>query len=261
MKKIALVVCFLAGLVSLQAQKLVLFEDFEGSSLDSTLWNIEKGNGCPDLCGWGNNELQLYGDESIGFEDGNLVITARKEGDAYHSARINTKDKFEFRYGTVEIRANIPEGKGLWPAFWMLGSNIDEVGWPVCGEIDILEYVGREPGMVFTSMHTASSHGNTINTQKTYIDNIEKGFHLFRADWTPESITFSVDGEKVYTYAPKEKNEETWPYDQPFYLLLNMAIGGNFGGPEVNDAIFPARYVIDYIKVYQAEDITSKTRR
>jgi len=155
------------------------------------------------------------------------------------------------KYGRVEARAKLPVGHGIWPAIWMLGSNITEVGWPLCGEIDILEYVGREPDMVFNSLHTKDSHGNTVNTKKTKIETIEEGFHTYTADWTPEKIDFYVDGNLMYTFAPEHKTEEIWPFNQPFYLILNMAVGGNFGGPEVDDSIFPQEFVIDYIRVYK----------
>ena len=133
----------------------------------------------------------------------------------------------------------------------MLGSNIKQVGWPKCGEIDILEYIGKEPHKVFTSLHTQDSHGQTINTKKTTVDDIEQGYHIYAVDWDSEKISFSIDGTDVYVYQPQVKNENNWPFSQPFYIILNMAIGGDFGGPEVDDAIFPQQFSIDYIKVYQ----------
>ena len=142
-------------------------------------------------------------------------------------------------------------GQGIWPAFWMLGSNISEVQWPLCGEIDLLEYVGREPGEIFTSLHTKASHGNTINTKKTKLPAIEDGYHIYAADWNKDQIEFFVDGESVYTFIPKNKTQAEWPFDQPFYLLLNLAVGGNFGGPEVDNSIFPQEFIIDYVRVYQ----------
>lgn len=226
-------------------------ENFDGDELDSSVWTFELGNGCPNLCGWGNNEPQSYTDTNHRLEDGNLHITVKKEGAIYTSTRIITKDKFEFTYGKIETRAKLPVGTGVWPAFWMLGSNIDEVSWPLCGEIDIVEYVGREPDMIFNSLHTQSSFGNTVNTKKTRIEDIEEGFHIYEANWTNKRIEFSVDGELLYTYNPINKNVNTWPFDQPFFMILNVAVGGNFGGPEIDDSIFPQEFVIDYIKVYK----------
>lgn len=231
--------------------KLIWEESFNGDTLDTNTWNYELGDGCPNLCGWGNNERQIYTKTNHRLADDKLIITAQKQDSIYTSTRITTKGKKEFMYGRMEARAKLPIGQGLWPAFWMLGSNISEVGWPQCGEIDILEYVGREPDMVFTSLHTQDSHGNTINTQKTTFEDIEEGFHTYAADWSPDSIKFYVDEQLVYTFAPDNKSEDIWPFDQPFYFIINLAIGGNFGGPEVDDTIFPQEFVIDYVRVYE----------
>ena len=179
-----------------------------------------------------------------------LYIKAEKENDHFTSTRITTKGKKTFQYGRFEVRAKLATGKGVWPAFWLLGSNIDQVGWPLCGEIDVLEYVGRAPEEIFTSLHTKAGHGDNASTKTTPIPNIEQGFHLYAADWTQDQIVFSVDGTEVYTFDPEEKTEEIWPFNQPFYLLVNLAIGGNFGG-DVDEQIFPQEFVIDYIRVYQ----------
>ncbi|CAH0335263.1 glycoside hydrolase family 16 protein [Flavobacterium sp. CHNK8] len=249
-----ILVCFLifnCSFAQVGTRKLVWEEHFDEKSLNEKTWNIELGDGCPN-CGWGNNERQLYTADNHKIEKSCLVITAKKEADnKYTSTRITTKGKKEFQYGRFEARAKLPVGQGIWPAFWMLGSNIDQVGWPMCGEIDILEYVGKEPDMVFTSLHTQDSHGNTINTKKTKIESIEEGFHLYTIEWTPDKIEFFVDAKLVYTFQPESKTQAVWPYNQPFYFIINMAIGGNFGGPEVDDAIFPQKFYIDYIKVYQ----------
>ena len=229
-------------------------EEFEGAALSEDTWNFQMGNGCPGICGWGNNELQHYTRTNHRLEEGKLFITVRKEGEGYTSTRITTREKMEFQYGRVEVRAKLPVGTGVWPAIWMLGSNIEEVGWPACGEIDIMEYVGREPGIVHTSLHTPDSHGNTTNTQKTRVADIEDGFHLYALEWDPEGIRFFVDGIQVYEFAPEAKTKETWPFDQPFYLVLNTAVGGNFGGPKVDDSIFPQEFVIDYIRIFKCPE-------
>ena len=249
----ALLVLLIAYSGNAQNQKLVWAEEFDGQSLEEASWNYELGDGCPNLCGWGNNERQIYTKENHRLEDGKLIITAKKDGDTYTSTRITTKDKHEFQYGRMETRAKLPVGHGLWPAFWMLGANISEVGWPACGEIDILEYVGREPGEIFTSLHTPDSHGNTINTKKTQFPDIEDAYHVYAAEWSPEKIDFFVDDQLVYTFNPEDKTEAVWPFDQPFYFILNLAIGGNFGGPEVDDTIFPQEFSIDYVRVYELE--------
>jgi beta-glucanase (GH16 family) len=231
-------------------RQLVWEENFDGETLNENHWNFELGDGCPN-CGWGNKERQLYTKENHKLVNGTLVITAKKDGDKYTSTRITTKNKKEFQYGRMETRAKLPVGYGIWPAFWMLGSNFKEVGWPKCGEIDILEYIGREPHMVFTTLHTQDSHGNSINTKKTSFPNIEDGFHVFAMDWTKDKMDFFVDDILVYTFQPENKTEDIWPYNQPFYFLVNVAIGGNFGGPKVDDAIFPQDFTIDYIRVYK----------
>ncbi|WP_340066022.1 glycoside hydrolase family 16 protein [Ascidiimonas aurantiaca] len=243
---------FVTGAVSSQEYTTLVWEEqFEGKTLDHNSWSFELGDGCPSLCGWGNNERQIYTKVNHKLKNGYLIITAKKEDSIYTSTRIVTKNKKTFQYGRIEIKAKLPAGKGLWPAFWMLGSNIDKVKWPACGEIDVLEYVGKEPHTVFTSLHTTSSHGNTVNSKKTCIPDIEKGFHVYEALWTPERITFLIDRKKVYEYAPENKTPDNWPFNQPFYFIINLAIGGNFGGPYVDNTIFPQNFVVDYIRVYQ----------
>lgn len=250
-KRLLLIMLWVSAVSTSQESIPFWEENFDGDTLNEDFWNFELGDGCPKLCGWGNNELQIYTRKNHKLKDGKLVITVEKKDTIYTSTRITTKGKKEFKYGRIEIRAKLPLGKGLWPAFWMLGSNIDEVGWPLCGEIDILEYIGKEPNKIFTSLQTEDSHGNTINTKKTTIENIEVGFHNYAVEWTKDKIEFYIDDKLFYTFSPEEKNKKTWPFDQPFYLLLNVAVGGNFGGPEVDDSIFPQTFEIDYIKVYK----------
>lgn len=234
-----------------QKRTLVWEENFNGSNLDESIWNFELGDGCPNLCGWGNNELQTYTNTNQEVSDGKLTIKAKKEGNLYTSTRITTKEKKEFKYGRIEARAKLAPGIGLWPAFWLLGSNISNAGWPKCGEIDILEHVGKEPNLVYTTVHTQESHGNSINTKKTIFPDIQDGFHIYAIDWTENKIDFFVDEKLVYTYGPELKNENSWPFDQPFYIIINLAVGGNFGGPEVDQTIFPESFIIDYVKVFQ----------
>ena len=253
MKKTVVLVALVLDLFCLQAQerKLVWSDEFDGNELNQDHWALIVGDGCPQLCGWGNDELQVYTDQNHRIENGLLYIKAEREGDHYTSTRISTKGKKAFQYGRFEVKAKLAVGKGVWPAFWLLGTNIDQVGWPLCGEIDVLEYVGRSPQEIFTSLHTQAGHGDNATTKATRIENIEEGFHIYSADWTKDKITFYVDGQNVYTFAPKDKSQEVWPYNQPFYLLLNLAIGGNFGGKEVDHTVFPQEFVIDYIRVYQ----------
>jgi beta-glucanase (GH16 family) len=252
MKKV-LILLFIGNFCLAQQtkRKLVWEENFSEPVLNESIWNFELGDGCPNLCGWGNNERQVYTTKNHEIKNGNLIIHAKKEGNSYTSTKITTKDKKIFQYGRMEARAKLPVGHGIWPAFWMLGQNISQVGWPKSGEIDILEYIGREPHMVFTTLHTQDSHGNSINTKKTSFPNIEEGFHVFALDWTKDKMDFFVDDVLVYTFQPEIKNENTWPFDKQFYFILNVAIGGNFGGPAVDDTILPQDFIVDYIKVYQ----------
>ena len=253
MKNILLLFGLLSCFFMLNAQErsLVWSDEFNGTELNEKDWSFELGDGCPALCGWGNKERQIYTKRNHRLENGMLFIQARKENDRYTSMRISSKGKKEFQYGRFEIRAKLAVGGGVWPAFWLLGSNIDEVGWPLSGEIDVLEYVGRAPQEIFTTLHTQDKNGDFANTKTTHIPKIEEGFHVYAAEWDAESITFFIDGVNVYTFAPKEKTAAIWPFDQPFYLLLNLAIGGHFGGPEVDDDIFPQEFIVDYIRVYQ----------
>ena len=238
-------------MVSCQKKEHLIWQDnFDGTSLNELFWNFDIGNGCPN-CGWGNNELQIYTKKNYTAKNGLLTIIAKLEDSVYTSTRITTKNKFSFQYGTIKMRAKLPIGNGVWPAFWMLGYNIDTAKWPQCGEIDIMEYVGKEPNTIYTSLHTPQSFGNTINTKKTKITSIEDGFHIYTVNWTRNKIEFFIDNKWVYTFAPENKTEKVWPFNKPFYVLLNLAIGGNFGGPEVDNTIFPQKFVIDYIKVYK----------
>lgn len=248
-KSLLLGTFLLAGSVFSASAQVIFEEHFEGDSLNMENWNYEEGDGCPNLCGWGNNERQIYNRNYVKVEDGKLVITAVKEGDKYFSGKINSRDKVEFKYGTIEIRARLATGEGLWPALWMLGTNIGEVGWPASGEIDLMEYVGREPNTIYTTLHTTAAHGDSGNSKKTYIEGIEEGYHLYKTVWTEKDITYFVDGKKVYTFVPEKYDEAHYPFRQPFYFLVNMAVGGNFGGPEVDDSVFPAQFYVDYIKV------------
>ncbi|MEC8883572.1 MAG: glycoside hydrolase family 16 protein [Bacteroidota bacterium] len=253
MKKILVFIAIISFGVHAQERKLMWSDEFNGDALDLTSWNFELGDGCPNLCGWGNNERQVYTKENHRLEDGKLIITAKKEGDRYTSTRITTQGKHEFQYGRMEARAKVAVGQGIWPAFWMLGSDIKEVGWPASGEIDILEYVGREEDMVYTTLHVPAGHGDSAFSKKTKFEDIEEGYHVYAAEWSPEQIEFFVDDQSVFVYSPEDKTKAVWPFDQPFYFIINLAIGGNFGGPEVDDSIFPQEYAIDYVRVYQLE--------
>jgi len=248
---IFLFLVFLVLTGSKQTQELIFEEHFDGTLLNESYWNYELGDGCPNLCGWGNNERQVYTKENVSLRDGNLIITATQDSAMYQSGRITTAKKVEFQYGIIEVRAKLPLGKGVWPAIWMLGNDIKSVGWPACGEIDIMEYAGKNPNTIHTTLHTSDSHANSKNTKVVRNDDIEYGFHNYKCHWTKDSISFFIDSNLVYTFNPYVKNDKTWPFDKPFYVILNLAIGGNFGGPEIDDSIFPREFLVDYVKIYK----------
>jgi len=249
-KTVLIVVTLLvAGSVFSQSKrgyKLVWQDHFCGKTIDSTVWTNEVASP-----GWVNNELQRYTNgENARIEKGKLFITARKENNEYTSARLITKNKKLFTYGIIEIKAKLPKGEGTWPALWMLGNNIDQVGWPKCGELDIMEHVGYNTGVVHASVHNDSGYGATPYSGKINIEKPYDKFHIYAMAWTENHIIFYVDGRIVYSYKPEKKNAATWPFDKPAFLIFNIAIGGTWGG-KVDDGIFPTTMVIDWVKFYQ----------
>lgn len=238
------------------AWKLSWQEEFNYEGLpDSSKWGYDIGGH-----GWGNNELQYYTDANIANASvggGSLKLTAlqqKRENRDYTSARLVTKGKADFTYGKIEIRAKLPPGRGLWPAFWMLGSNHPVVNWPDCGEIDILEHVGFEKDSVFGTIHT-KTYNHVRKTQKgkkVFINDPYGEFHLYAIEWTPERLDFLLDDSLYYHTANEHKTTAEWPFDNPFYLIVDLAIGGNLGGRKgVDDTVFPAVLEVDYIRVYK----------
>ncbi|MFH0759591.1 MAG: family 16 glycosylhydrolase [Bacteroidota bacterium] len=244
------------GSLPLQAQcyELVWAEEFDSTGVpDTETWNFETGGG-----GWGNNELEYYkSDTSNAYvEDGTLVITARKEsygGREYTSARLTTKDKFEFQYGKIEARMRLPYGQGIWPAFWMLGENISEAGWPACGEIDIMEMIGggaRENtvhGTVFWDHNGSNADYGQPYSLPTGI--FADTFHLFSVEWTPQTIRWFVDGTRynIIDIKPSPLSE----FHNEFFVILNLAVGGNWPGSPDATTVFPQHLEVDYIRVYK----------
>jgi len=235
---------------------LVWSDEFDvNGSPDTSKWNYDIGTGCPNVCGWGNNELQYYTSrsENVIIDGGILKIISKKEayqGAEYTSTRMKTQEKFDFKYGKVEIRAKLPIGGGTWPALWMLGSNITTVSWPACGEIDIMEHRGNVPGTVSSAIHTPSSFGNTVNKGTKFISDVTTEFHIYSVDWTSEKIEFSIDGIVHYTYNPSVKDSNTWPFDANQFIILNVAMGGTFGGA-IDTDFEESKMEIDYVRVYQ----------
>lgn len=213
-------------------------------------WGYDLGAG-----GWGNGESQLYTDrpDNSIVANGSLVITAKREdygGEQFTSARLKSQGLQEFQYGRIDIFAKLPEGGGTWPALWMLGANIETVGWPACGEIDIMEHVGNNPGYVQSAIHTPSSNGNTVNKGGIDIMNQSSEFHLYSMNWSADQISFLVDDEIIYTYNPVIKDAATWPFDADQFLIFNIAMGGSLGGT-IDPAFVESTMEIDYIRVYQ----------
>ncbi|MBI5769425.1 MAG: glycoside hydrolase family 16 protein [Verrucomicrobia bacterium] len=223
--------------------------------------------GAPDPAKWGyetgrvrNREAQFYTTdrrENARIENGHLVITARREpwqGAGYTSASVVSEGKFSFCYGKLEIRAKIPAGRGTWPALWLLGDSHRRLGWPRCGEIDLMENVGFDPDKLHFTVHTeAFNHlKKTEKGRAVTVPHAHEEFQVYGLLWTKQRIEFFLDGKKVHEFANDGQGVEHWPFDQPFYLLMNLAIGGDWGGQKgIDDAIFPLDYRIDYVRVWQ----------
>ncbi|WP_211840903.1 glycoside hydrolase family 16 protein [Pseudoxanthomonas sacheonensis] len=227
--------------------------DYTGAP-DPAKWGYDIGGH-----GWGNNELQYYTDSTGNafVADGVLTIVARKEkkeGRDYTSARVISKGKGDFLYGRFEIKAKLPSGKGTWPALWMLPTDQAYGGWPKSGEIDIMEHVGFDPNRVHVTTHTEAYYFQ-IKTQKTatkVIDGAMDRFHLYRVDWTPDAIRGYIDDALVFEFPNEGKGYRVWPFDKRFHLLMNIAVGGDWGGQKgVDDGSFPARMQVDYVRVYR----------
>ncbi len=242
--------------LSAQTKKLVWADEFNGKGLpDSTRWSYDVGGS-----GWGNNEKQFYTQrrtENARLQDGKLIIEARKEdygGAHFTSARLVSKNKGDWKYGRIEVKAKLPQGRGVWPAIWMLPTNWVYGGWPKSGEIDIMEFVGYLPDSLYGSVHTgAFNHAiGTNKTGGTLRKNLSTVYHVYVIEWTPDEIKFFVDNEQYHQFKNNGSGSDAWPFDQAFHLLLNIAVGGNWGGKfGIDEAIFPQRMEIDYVRVYQ----------
>ncbi len=237
-------------------RKLVWSDEFDYTGLpDSTKWGYDVGGH-----GWGNNEKQFYTSERLenaAVANGVLTITAIKEsheGSDYTSARLVTKNKGDWKYGRMEIKAKLPKGVGVWPAIWMLPTDWKYGGWPESGEIDIMEHVGYQPDSIFGTVHTGA-YNHSIGTQKgksTYRNNVSEAFHVYALEWSENDIRIFVDDEEYFSYPNERKTFMEWPFDERFHLLLNIAVGGNWGGQKgIDDSIFPQKMEVDYVRVYQ----------
>lgn len=238
--------------------RLVWSDEFDGEELDQNLWGANIGDGCPELCGFGNSELQYYSDshQNIRVTDGKLIITAIKDSihnSAYSSAKLITKGTGDWQYGRIEVSAKLPKGVGTWPAIWMLPSENKYGGWPGSGEIDIMEHVGYNQGMIYGTVHT-NSFNHMIGTQKgdsIIVADASEKFHEYAIEWKENKIEWFIDGKQYHTFENTGINTDDWPFDHPFHLILNVAVGGTWGGSRgIDESIWPQSMEIDYVRVY-----------
>jgi len=235
---------------------LVWSDEFSGNSLDQNAWNYEIGNGSG---GWGNNELEYYTNSTKNafVSNGNLIIEARKEsigGFNYSSARLTTQNKKSFTYGRVDMRAKLPKGKGVWPALWMLGSNIVSAGWPASGEIDIMELLGQDPSKAYGTLHYGASAATHSSKGSSYTLNgtsFYDQFHVFSMEWKQDEIKLYVDNVLYLTVTKTDLGSNPYPFNAPFFFIFNVAVGGNWPGNPDATTIFPQRMFVDYIRVFQ----------
>lgn len=247
---------FSANISWAQCPTLVWSDEFSGTTLDTQNWNVQTGDGCVlGICGWGNNELQSYQNANIAVDNGTLKITARRvavDGKEYTSARINTEGKRDFTYGRFDARIKLPQGGGLWPAFWMLSTPEPYGGWPQSGEIDIMEFVGNEPTKTLGVIHYGLPFPDNQNQGTSFELNSGNFFdewHVFSVEWVENEIRWFVDGNLFQVKRNTDVAPLRWPFDHDFHFLLNVAVGGNLGG-QVDNTIFPATMEVDYVRVY-----------
>lgn len=256
-KRLLLLLLLCSSNAAFAQWKLVWSDEFNYSGLpDSSKWTYETGGH-----GWGNHELQYYTarrEKNTRVENGHLVIEAHREpleGMAYSSARLITKGKAEWQYGKIEVKARIPNGRGTWPAIWMLGATTP-LQWPDDGEIDIMEHVGFNQGTVHASIH-CKKYYHSIGTQKTAtipVPDCSERFHVYTVEWDRDSIRISLDEQVYFRFGNEHSGYAAWPFDNPMFLLLNIAVGGDWGGQKgVDDTIFPKRMEVDWVRVWGRE--------
>ncbi len=242
-------------------KKLIWSDEFiTPGAPDPNKWDYDLGDGCPNVCGWGNNELEYYTNDTknVRVENGSLIIEAHKEakgGKPYTSARIVSKNHGDWLYGRIEVRAKLPEGLGTWPAIWMLSTDWKYGGWPASGEIDIMEHVGFDPTIVHGTIHT-EAYNHLKGTQKEGkmpVLTCMTKMHVYGINWTKDKMEFFIDDKVYHTVVRDPKDDfKGWPFDQRFHLIMNLAVGGNWGGMKgVDENIWPRKMEVDYVRVYQ----------
>ncbi|HMR92354.1 MAG TPA: family 16 glycosylhydrolase [Chitinophagaceae bacterium] len=239
---------------------LVWADEFNTGSLDATAWTVEEGNGCPSICGWGNNELEYYTGRSgnLFFQDGKMIIEAKQEvigSSNYTSSKIVSRGKKTFKYGRIDIRAKLPIGKGIWPAFWMLPQENKYGGWPTSGEIDIMEMVGHEGNRTHGTLHFGPGPGSTQYNRHTTLSsgNLTDQFHVYSVEWKEDQITWFLDGVQFSQANKADLNlgGAPYPFNEDFFFIINLAVGGNWPGNPDATTYFPQWLIVDYIRVYQ----------
>ncbi len=239
---------------------LVWNEAFDGNNLDSNSWEYQLGDGCPQLCGWGNNEGQWYTNhpKNVYVKDGFLHIVALKEamnGKEYTSARLRTKGKKDFKFGRIDVRAKLPKGQGIWPAIWFLPTENVFGGWPKSGEIDLVEVVGHEPNVLWGTVHYGPDWPqNKYDNNRYYLPkgDFSDDFHTFSLIWQENEMIWLLDNHLIYQrIIPNLLKPENYPFNERFHLILNLAVGGNWPGYPDATTVFPQEMVVDYVKVYQ----------
>lgn len=233
-------------------------DEFNGTTLNTTDWSFENGDGCPGNCGWGNNELEYYTDraDNLFFQDGKMIIEAKKEnfsGKTYTSSKILTRGKKVFKFGRIDIRAKLPTGKGIWPAFWLLPQSNVFGGWPKSGELDMMEMIGHEPNRTYGTLHFGPGPGSTqLGGNYTLPSGIfNDQFHVFSIEWKLNEIKWLLDGVVFSTHTLAEFGANNYPFNEDFFLIINMAVGGNWPGNPDATTYLPQWLILDYIRVYQ----------
>ncbi len=259
---IGIMLLMLAQCALAQHGQLVWNDEFDTDGKpDTEKWSFDLGDGCPNLCGWGNNELQTYTNKksNVRQQDGKLIIEAHPQKGKpgkYTSARLVTKSKGDWQYGYIEVRARLPYGKGTWPAIWMLPTMNGGFEWPKDGEIDIMEHVGYDQNVIVGTIHT-NAYNHMIGTEKTAsvkVYDAHKHFYNYGLYWTPKKLEWSVNGVVYHTIEKNDDDYNGWPFDKPFHLVMNLAVGGNWGGRHGVDAdIWPQRLEVDYVRVYRSD--------
>ncbi|MGM0582811.1 MAG: glycoside hydrolase family 16 protein [Bacteroidota bacterium] len=252
---IGIIIILLFSYCKQEEDYLLWSDDFsEAGAPNPNKWNIIEGDGCPELCGFGNNELQFYTKENVRVEDGQLIITAKADDEhQYTSAKLTTEKIADWETGYIEVKAKLPEGRGSWPAIWMLPTKDGDLEWPLDGEIDIMEHVGYNPEVVYGTIHT-ESYNHVKGTEKsdsTEVKNAHNEFNVYAINWTEDKIEWYVNDKPYHAVYKNGDGKSGWPFEQNFHLILNLAVGGNWGGKHgVDQESFPQELRIDYVKVY-----------